>query len=289
MPRRHDRIQNCVSYWLKVARIPHRGGAKGRPNTCKGMFSQECAQLVVPRKDGETDEEYEDRREKLLNSIIADICIDLRHTELGDPTKELKALLGYQHLVDFKTLLPGQRYRADTDATTGSVVNGRQEEVSPDYEKKATKLDSHVPGDAATPFQDKLKTFGINGRVLGPTVGAWCEVSEDFDLILDLIAHALADEETSTIQVPHHQSVARQKSKLVADFGLMMHLTWARQLLDNREFVLVEGRHPSSDPNHGRDDAGYDSEEEERDLHHQDMYMNGGRNHHFGPPPTQEG
>ena len=30
---------------------------------------------------------------------------------------------------------------------------------------------------------------------------------------------------------------------------------------DNREFVLVEGRHPSSDPNHGRDDAGYDSEE----------------------------
>ena len=151
------------------------------------------------------------------------------------------------------------------------------------------KLDSHVPGDAATPFQDRLKTFGIDGRVLGPTVGAWCEVSEDFDLILDLIAHALADEETSTIQVPHHQSVARQKSKLVADFGLMMHLTWARQLLDNREFVLVEGRHPSSDPNHGRDDAGYDSEEEERDLHHQDMYMNGGRNHHFGPPPTQEG
>ena len=41
----------------------------------------------------------------------------------------------------------------------------------------------------------------------------------------------------------------------------MMHLTWARQLLDNREFVLVKGRHPSSEPNHGQDDAGYDSEE----------------------------
>ena len=123
------------------------------------------------------------------------------------------------------------------------MVNNRQEEVSPDYDKRAKKLDSHVPGGDVTPFQDKLKTFGVNGRVLGPTVGAWCE---DFDLILDLIAHALADEETRTIQVPHHQSVARQKSKLVADFGLMMHLTWARQLLDNREFVLVEGRHPSS-------------------------------------------
>ena len=55
------------------------------------------------------------------------------------------------------------------------------------------------------------------------------------------------------IRVPHHQPVARQKSKLVADFGLVMHLTWARYLLDNREFVLVEGRHPSSDPNHGQD------------------------------------
>ena len=35
-----------------------------------------------------------------------------------------------------------------------------------------------------------------------------------------MIAHALADEETSTIQVPHHQSVARQESKLVADWAL---------------------------------------------------------------------
>jgi hypothetical protein len=57
-----------------------------------------------------------------------------------------------------------------------------------------------------------------------------------------------------------------------------------KDLLDNREFVLVEGRHPSFDPNHGQDDASYDSEEEGRDLHHQDMYMNRGRNHHFGPP-----
>ena len=48
MRRSHDGFQNWVSHWLKVARIPHRGGAKGRPNTCKGMFSQECAQLVVP-------------------------------------------------------------------------------------------------------------------------------------------------------------------------------------------------------------------------------------------------
>ena len=30
-----------------------------------------------------------------------------------------------------------------------------------------------------------------------------------------------------------------------------------------------KGRHPSTDPNHGQDDTGYDIQEEERDLHHQ--------------------
>ena len=59
---------------------------------------------------------------------------------------------------------------------------------------------------------------------------AWCETSTDFDLLVELIAHALADEETSTIQVAHHQSVARQKCKLVADFGVRMHLAWAHHL-----------------------------------------------------------
>ena len=75
-------------------------------------------------------------------------------------------------LFDIKTLLPGSRYRNDKDGTTSSVVNARQEEMSPDYEKKAAKLDSHVPGDDNTPFQDKLKTFRVNGPALGPTVGA---------------------------------------------------------------------------------------------------------------------
>ena len=125
--------------------------------------------------------------------------------------------------------------------------------------KKATKLDSYVPGDDNTPFQDKLKTFGIDGRVLGPTVGAWCETSTDFDLLVELIAHALADEETSTIQVAHHQSVAMQKCKLVADFRIQMHLAWAQHLLDNREFVKMEGRFPSSDPRPGQDDVAYDT------------------------------
>ncbi len=39
----------------------------------------------------------------------------------------------------------------------------------------------------------------------------------------------------------HDQAVARQKQKLVADFGVTMHLAWARHMLDNREFVVSGG------------------------------------------------
>ena len=61
--------------------------------------------------------------------MILCVCKGMWHTELGDPTKGLKALLGYQHLVDLKTLLPGQRYRADTEA--GLARAGRRRHAVP--------------------------------------------------------------------------------------------------------------------------------------------------------------
>ena len=52
---------------------------------------------------------------------------------------------------------------------------------------------------------------------LAPVVGTWCETSDDFDLLIELIAHALADKETSMLRVAHDQAVARQRQKLTAD------------------------------------------------------------------------
>ena len=40
---------------------------------------------------------------------------------------------------------------------------------------------------------------------------------DDFDLLIELIAHALADKETSMLRVAHDQAVARQRQKLTAD------------------------------------------------------------------------
>ena len=62
-----------------------------------------------------------------------------------------------------------------------------------------------------------------------------------------------------------------------ACWGCPLHV-----ILDNREFVQTKGRFPSSDPRSGKGDVSYDSDEEERDLYQQDLYMNAGRNHNGG-------
>lgn len=58
---------------------------KGRPHTCESLFTMEYAQLArrgaTATQAAETDEVYKTRREKLLNSVIADLAIDLRYTE----------------------------------------------------------------------------------------------------------------------------------------------------------------------------------------------------------------
>ena len=84
--------------------------------------------------------------------------------------------------------------------------------------------------------------------MLGPAAESWGEASSDFDLLVELIAHVLADKETSVVRVAHHQAVARQRQKPVSDFGVTMHVAWARRMLDNREFVIGGGTQPSTEP-----------------------------------------
>ena len=77
-------------------------------------------------------------------------------------------------------------------------------------------------------------------------------------------------------------TVARQRQKLVADFGVTMHIAWARHMLDNREFVIGGGTQPSTEPIRA---GGLDGSAaaEERDNYHRDAYMND-RNHASGAP-----
>ena len=123
--------------------------------------------------------------------------------------------------MDVKTLLPGKHYQQRA-AATASRANERQAKVNSEYVKHAQDCDAAVPGPD-TPFQTRLNEFGTEGRVLAPVVGTWCETSDDFDLLIELIAHALADKETSMLRVAHDQAVARQRQKLTAVVKTTLH------------------------------------------------------------------
>ena len=66
-----------------------------------------------------------------------------------------------------------------------------------DTHKKAKDLDTRLGGDQQGGFDAELTTFGRDGVVLGPVVGAFGEMSSHFDLLADAIADALTAEHLS--------------------------------------------------------------------------------------------
>ena len=69
----------------------------------------------------------------ILNALIPDIIIDLFGTELKDPTPRLQELLdGRQHLIDVKTVVPGEGYHRAA-ASVAAHANWRQAEVAKGY------------------------------------------------------------------------------------------------------------------------------------------------------------
>ena len=198
--RTHNIVVDWLSHWFHVAGIKHKGGFRGRPDTCKGLFGRECQRLRMTPRAGESERAFQARCDRLLNALIPDLVIDLFGTELKDPTRRLQELLdGRQHLIDVKTVVYGESYRR-AEASTAAHVNWRQAEVTKDYARKARECDAAVPVDV-TLFTDALMSYREAGCVLGPTVGSWCETSSDFDLLVELIAHVLADKETSVVRV----------------------------------------------------------------------------------------
>ena len=43
--RTHNVVVDWLSHWFHVAGIKHKGGFRGRPDTCKGLFGRECLRL----------------------------------------------------------------------------------------------------------------------------------------------------------------------------------------------------------------------------------------------------
>ena len=95
----HDSIANLLSRWLKRAHVPHKDGAWGKPQTCKGTFSEQMNRLSDNVSDNN----------RWLQGIIPDLIIDplyLEHHKEGAYARFSDATT----LGDVKALAPGQAY-----------------------------------------------------------------------------------------------------------------------------------------------------------------------------------
>ena len=132
-----------LSHWFHVAGIKHKGGFRGRPDTCKGLFGRECQRLRMTPRAGESERAFQARCDRLLNALIPDLVIDLFGTELKDPTRRLQELLdGRQHLIDVKTVVYGEGYRRAEASTVVHVLL----KSSHSWSKEGLSVACHVEG-----------------------------------------------------------------------------------------------------------------------------------------------
>ena len=129
--------------------------------------------------------------------------------------------------------------------------------VNQDYHKKAKDLDIRLGGDQQDGFDAALITFGRDGVVLGPIVGAFGEMSSHVDRLADVIEDALTAEHLSYYGDRGSKTVnAYYPRVLYRAWGLTAHRGWARLMLDRRSLVQAPNapRDQSQHPRARNDD-----------------------------------
>jgi len=176
-----------------------------------------------------------------------------------------------------KTLSPCD---ASTDNQIGepnAAVNARQKRVNLDYHAKARRLDEHYGCDESQGFKARLNSFGHNGVVLGPVIGAFGEMSDDVKHIADAVATELANEHCSYYSDKKTNTVRSYfRSQLYRSWGLTAHRGWARLLLDRRCLVST-----SNTPRSYSNRRNYSSEHDEETAY--GSYMNPESGFRAGP------
>jgi len=147
------------------------------------------------------------------------------------------------------------RYRSPVNTEITRRHLPRQVRVNQDHHKKAKDLDTRLEGDQQGGFDTELSTFGRDGLVLGPIVGAFGEMSSHVDHLADIIADVLTAEHLSyygdrgskTAKAYYHRVLYRA-------WGLTAHRAahrgWARLMLDRRSLVQApnarrgQSKHP---------------------------------------------
>ena len=265
----HNSLVNHLSYWLQRAKIPHKGGAQGKPKTCKDLFthaSSRCRRRAGGMEDTET----------LLKSIIPDLMIDgrfLSSTLSGDGACLFR---GRKSIADVKTKSCDESYGQERTGIGCARVNIRQREVNDKYHARAKELDQRqgTPSGTAGPFENGLKEYGLNGQVIGPVMGAFAEMSSDVYSMVDLISSVLAEEHCSYFAEEPSDAKGYFKARLYRSFGLLAHKGWARLMIDRYQDTV---RAPRND--HERSGARQGNDAEEEALEHEN-YFNPNYQHH---------
>ena len=217
----HDSIVNLLSKWLKRAYVPHKGGAWGNPQTCKGNFSEEVNRL----SDNDSDSDL------WLQGIIPDLIINdlyLKHLEGGAYTRFEDAT----DLGDVKTLAPGQAYSESPPTAFGASVQKRADKLHEDYNETAKKLDAK-PGthtDATGPVERDMNPYNP-GRVSGLVIGAFGEVSMQVRDLADLVACELNAEHLALFDNAMDESNQMFTQRVRRSIGLTIHRGWTKLLL----------------------------------------------------------
>lgn len=235
----HDSLVNTISRGLASAKIKHKGGRNGNPRTCKNIFSG----ISAPTEDGT----------RAYQHIIPDLEINGRQLDEGP-------LAGKISLVDVKTLSPCDAYTNNQSGEPNAAVNARQKRVNLDYHSKAQRLDEHHGCDENNGFKARLNSFGQNGVVLGPVIGAFGEMSNDLKHISEAIATELATEHCCYYSDRKPKSVRSYfRNQLYRSWGLAAHRGWARLLLDRRCLVSTSNT-PHNRPSRDNSCGEYDEE-----------------------------
>jgi len=78
----------------------------------------------------------------------------------------------------------------------------------------------------------ELRSYGKDGRVIIPVVGAFGEMSSDVYAIIDLVASMLTHEHLSYYSEHPAAIKGMFQQSIYRSLGLSAHLAWARLLID---------------------------------------------------------
>ena len=128
----HNGIVDAISEWLLRAHIPHKGGVRGRPKTCKDMFTH-ITQALNP-------EDLNPNEQRTLQKIIPDLVPDFR--SLPEDIEDISAapLAGFKVMVDVKTLACNGSYQGPN----ATPVETRQSHAAAEYTRRAKDIDAKL-------------------------------------------------------------------------------------------------------------------------------------------------